>query len=89
MALPRSMPQSYAARASPAGCFHHRAKNLRAIGAAESRFTSAIGMRHEAEDVAVAIADAGNVFDRAIRICSREYTTRRVGVAQENLAMRI
>ena len=40
-------------------------------------------MRHEAENISGAIADAGNVFDRAIRIRFRNYATLRIGIAQD------
>ena len=46
-------------------------------------------MRHEAENISGAIADAGNVFDRAIRIRFRNYATLRIGIAQDDLSMRI
>ena len=41
---------------------HHRLKNLRPIGAANPLITGAIGVGHQSENIALAIADAGNVF---------------------------
>src|ERR1700756_2863309 len=48
--------------------FDHGAKNDQAIARAESQFRGALGMRHQAGDVAFAAADAGDVMHRAIGI---------------------
>ena len=44
----------------------HRTKNFRAVNAAETRITSAVGMRHQTENVAGTITNASNVFDRPV-----------------------
>src|SRR5215471_1664045 len=46
----------------------HGAENHQAVGGAEGDFRSALRMRHEAGDVALAAADSGNVAHGAVGI---------------------
>ena len=46
---------------APHEAIHHRAENYKAIGRAERRFDRTLRMRHQAEHVAFAIADSGDV----------------------------
>src|SRR5712692_2017243 len=51
--------------------FDHRSENYQAIGGAHGILHSALGMRHEAGDVAFAVADARDVGHRAVGIPGR------------------
>src|SRR5260370_39117091 len=66
--------------------FDHGVKNDQAIGGAESGFHGALGMRHEAGDVAFAVADAGDVVHRAVGIASAVIGAIRRCVAEDDLA---
>src|SRR2546423_5808060 len=46
----------------------HRLKYLQSIRAAESLFTGTVRMRHQAKDISFPIADAGDVFNRTVRV---------------------
>src|SRR5258706_12296156 len=50
-----------------AGC-GDRGKNLRAVGTAQQLVASVFRMRHQAEDIARLVADAGDIFQRAVGI---------------------
>src|ERR1039458_3970117 len=45
----------------------NRIKNQFSIFAAEQEFAGAFGMRHQAEDVAAFVADAGDIGERTVR----------------------
>src|SRR5690349_16260881 len=58
-----------------------------AVGGIESGFDGALGMGHKADNVAFAVADAGNVVDGAVRIARRVIGAVGCGVAENNLAI--
>src|SRR5437867_4419811 len=68
-------------------CFDHRAKNDQAIGGTEGQFGGALGMRHQAGDVALAVADAGDVMHCAVGIASVIVGAVGSGVAENYLAI--
>src|SRR3954449_10242022 len=57
----------------------HREEDLQAVGRAGERIDGVLGVRHEPEDVAGLVADAGDVVRRAVGVCV-------LRVAQEDLA---
>src|SRR5216683_5387066 len=74
--------------------FDHGTQNDQAVGRAESGFRGALGMGHEAGDVAFAVADARDIVNCAVGIAgvvsflgSRKATDRTVGrgVAEDHL----
>src|SRR5512135_2269705 len=62
-----------------------RSENLRAVLAAEKLAAGVFRVRHEAEDVAPLVADAGDIFQRAVGIGGRRRLAFGVDVAQQNL----
>jgi len=58
----------------------HRRQHDAAIGAAERELRGALRMRHQADDIALAIADAGNAVERSVRIPFRANLTCGAGV---------
>src|SRR5260221_2916083 len=60
-----------------------------AIGAAEEGIAGALGMRHEAEDIAPFVDDAGDALDGAVWIGGIDRRTARADVAQEHAALGI
>src|SRR5712692_1605963 len=52
----------------PRQTFDHGAENYQAVGRAECRLGSALRVRHQAQDVALAVRDAGDVVERAVGI---------------------
>src|SRR5258708_6232016 len=76
--------------------FDHRTENDQAISGAESGFHGALGMGHEAGDVAFAVADSSDIVNCAVGITSvvsflgsRKATDGTVGrcVAEDDLAI--
>src|ERR1700680_3251914 len=67
--------------------FGHGAQNDQAIGGIEGRFHGALRVRHQARDVALAVADAGNVVERAIRIARGVICALWSCIAEQNLAI--
>ena len=58
-----------------------------AVGAAEGWVAGALGVRHEAENIARFVADAGDVFAGAVRICGIGHGASGVAVAHEDLVV--
>jgi len=46
----------------------HRLQHGQSVGVSEDRLGAALGMRHQAEDVARGVADRGDVARRAVRV---------------------
>ena len=46
----------------------HRPEDFHAVSAPQARVTGPIWMRHQPKNISFAVADAGNVFDRAVRV---------------------
>src|SRR5216684_4563035 len=65
--------------------FDHRTQNDQAVGRAESGFHGALGMGHEADDVAFAVADARDIVQGTVRIACRVVCSVRRGVAENDL----
>jgi len=59
-----------------------RAEDQCSVGRAEQRVDRVLGMRHQTEDVALGVQDAGHVGDRPIRV-------RAVRVAESDLVGRV
>ena len=76
-------------RAHPGGGrgFHHGPKDFHAVGAAKTRIGRAIGVGHEAENISLAITNAGDVFDRTVWICFRYNFAARVAVTENHLSI--
>src|SRR5512134_2436701 len=55
-----------------------------AVGAAEHRLAGALRMRHEPDDVAFFVADAGDVVDGAVRVRQISDVPLRVAVAEDD-----
>src|SRR5216684_328568 len=69
------LQNKFPAPGSSSGClgsaderFDHGVENDQAIRGAESGFHDALGMGHQSRDVALAVADAGDVGHRAVGI---------------------
>src|SRR5258707_1260891 len=60
---------------------------LPAVVAAEERFASAFGMRHQAGHIALFIADAGDVLQRAVGIRGVGRVSAGVAVLPQNLVV--
>ena len=61
-------------------------KICQSVGVAEDRFGAALGMRHQAEDVAAAVADAGDVARGAVRVGLGGEAAFFIAVAEDDLA---
>src|SRR4029077_705418 len=67
--------------------FDHGAENGQAVSGAECRFHSALGMRHESSDVALAVADSGDIVNCTVGIAGVVVGAVRSGVAEDHLAI--
>src|SRR5579884_837498 len=67
--------------------FDHGLENNQPVSGAEGKLDSAFGMRHEAGDVALGIADAGNMVHGAVWISGGVIGSVRCCVTEENLAI--
>src|SRR5216684_7934354 len=67
--------------------FDHRTENDQAISGAESGFHGALGMGHEAGDVAFAVADARDIVQGTVGIARRVVCSVRRGVAENDLTI--
>ena len=67
-----------------------RLENHQAVGAAEHRLARALRMRHQADDVARLVAEAGDRRRRSVRIGRRPSTSPAAfGVAEDDLPVRL
>src|ERR1700684_1276030 len=60
-------------------------ENDQSIVRAKRRFHGAFRMGHQSHDVAIAIANSGDVAERSIRICRRVLAPVRRGISKHNL----
>src|SRR6266403_779500 len=67
--------------------FDHGAENGQAVSGAECRVHSALGMRHESSDVALAVADSSDIANCAVGIASAVVRTVGSRVAKNDLAI--
>src|SRR5258707_325999 len=67
--------------------FDHGAENDQAIGGAESEFHGALGMGHQTGNVAFAVADSGDIVNRAVGIAGVVIRTVGRSVAEYNLTI--
>ena len=63
----------------------HRLEDHQAVGAAEHRLTRPLGVRHQADDVARLVAEAGDRRRRSVRIGRVADAPVGVGVAEDDL----
>jgi hypothetical protein len=75
---------------TPGGCGRDgrdRLEDADAVGAAEERLRAAFGVRHHAEDVALAVADAGDRARGAVRVRVAGQAAFAVAVPKDHLAI--
>jgi hypothetical protein len=64
---------------------HRRRKHHQPIVASKRRFARTFGMRHQADDVPLSVANAGDVVDRSIGIAGIASATGFIGVTEDDL----
>ena len=65
-----------------------RAEEARAVGVPEHRLGGPLGVRHEADDVPLPVADARDVVEGAVRVRAGGARPRGVAVAEDDLVVR-
>ncbi|HEY5744156.1 MAG TPA: hypothetical protein VIS99_16645, partial [Terrimicrobiaceae bacterium] len=64
--------------------FDHALENEKPVAASQQRVASTFGVRHQTEDIALFIADAGDIVPRSIRVRSLRGAPPGVAIAQQD-----